>query len=218
MVSHNILFDLDGTLNDSKPGIEMSYCHTLQTLGYGKPSQASLDLSIGPPLEDNFMRFMNTQDPELISRATEIYLQFYDQEGIHHSALYPHIKTLLQNLHQQNLRLYLATSKSQDHAEQHLLDFGIDHYFTGVQGASRDGSLRYKVDIIDRVATAHQLNSAVSLMIGDHKVDILGGKHHGMKTIGVTYGYGTREELLAANPDALCEQPERLLSIIKTLL
>ena len=214
----NILFDLDGTLNDSKPGIVMGYCHALSVLGYPHPSQAALDMAIGPPLEENFMRFMNTQDKARVAEAAEIYHQFYEREGIRHATLYPHIKTLLKQLHDEKYSLYLATSKIQPHAEIQLETLGIANYFRGAQGATRDGSLRHKVDVIHQAVSRYQLDPKHSLMIGDHKVDILGGKHHGMKTIGVTYGYGTREELLAAKPDALCDQPEQLYQLIKMQL
>lgn len=218
MITRALLFDLDGTLNDSKPGIYNGMKTVLRDLGYPEPADAVLSTCIGPPLEDNFMRLLQTQDPALIRDATERYHDFYERIGIEQNQLYPGIAELIPALRQAGYTLFLATSKLQAHAEKNLEAFGLRSYFQGVQGASRDGQLRHKVDIIHAVLQQHPIMPAEAIMIGDHAVDVLGGRQHGLRTVAVTYGYGTLAELSAAHPDRMCDDTHALSQAIIDLM
>ncbi len=216
MGSHTILFDLDGTLLNSHDGIINGMQFVLAKLKQPVPQAADLSWCIGPPLEDNF-RFLLGGDkvPDTkVRQATELYHEYYAETGIFQANLYSGIAELIETLHQHNHQLYVATSKLEQHAYAVLTHFGLQSFFHNIHGASRDGRVRKKVDVIHQAVVQNQLDAQQCIMIGDHEVDILGGKQHGMFTIGVTYGYGSNEEIIHAQPDKICTNSVEL----KTLL
>ena len=208
----NILFDLDGTLTDPKEGIVNSILFALNKLGIHENNIDELDNFIGPPLRDSFLKRYNLND-ELADKAMLYYREYFSVKGIYENKIYPGVNKLLESLSSRNYQLFVATSKPTVYSEEILKYFKIDDYFKAVIGSYLDNTRTDKTEIISYLISNYELNAGHSVMVGDRKHDILGGKNNSLKTIGVTYGYGSMEELLLSQPDFMvneCKEIEAL--------
>lgn len=212
-----VLFDLDGTVTDSGPGIMNSVQYALAKFGILNPDRAVLRRFVGPPLNDSFERFYGLSQSEAL-KAVDYYREYYRAGGIFENNLYTGIKEVLQELKGRGCRVYLATSKPQVFSEQILEHFEIDSFFDGVVGSFLDGT---RVDKSEVVAEALRLAGITSdtnkdaVMIGDREYDIYGAHKLGISAIGVLYGYGSREELEEAGADEIAVSPGQLLEILQ---
>jgi phosphoglycolate phosphatase len=209
----NILFDLDGTLTDPREGIVNSILYALEKLGLHEKSIAELVSFIGPPLRDSFANRYNLTS-ELADKAMSYYREYYSVLGIFENKIYPRVEELLQSLSSHKFKLYVATSKPTVYAIEVLRHFKIDTYFTEIIGSNLDNTRTDKTEIISHILSTYGLQARNSLMIGDRKHDIIGAKNNSMRTIGVSYGYGSSEELLSCEPDFIainCRELEVLL-------
>ena len=209
---NNILFDLDGTLTDPKEGIVNSILYALQKLGIHENFINELDSFIGPPLRESFLKRYDLTD-EQADNAMLYYREYFSVKGIYENRIYPGVKELLKSLCNQNYRLFVATSKPTVFAVEVLRHFKIDSYFDEIIGSNLDNSRTDKTEIISHILSAYGLQASDSVMIGDRKHDIIGAKNNLVKTIGVTYGYGSLDELLAFQPDFMvnnCKEIEDL--------
>lgn len=196
----NILFDLDGTLTDPKEGIINSILFAVEKLGLHENHIDELDTFIGPPLRYSFAQRYYLND-ELADNAMSYYREYFSVKGIYENKLYPGINELLAKLSSRNYQLYVATSKPTIYAEEVLTHFKIGDFFRAVIGSNLDNTRTDKTEIISYIISSYSLIANNSVMIGDRKHDIIGAKNNSMKTIGVTYGYGSLQELLSFQPD-----------------
>ena len=209
----NILFDLDGTLTDPKEGIVNSILFALEKLGIHENSIDELDTFIGPPLRESFISRYNLSN-ELADRAMLFYREYFSVKGIYENRIYPGVKELLETLCANNYKLFVATSKPTVFAAEVLRHFKIDSYFDEIIGSNLDNTRTDKTEIIAYAVSTYGLQASHSIMIGDRKHDIIGAKNNSLKTIGVTYGYGSPEEFLLYQPDFIvnnCKEIEVLL-------
>jgi phosphoglycolate phosphatase len=207
-----IFFDLDGTLTDPKPGITGSIQYALQKLGRPVPSQDELTWCIGPPLRASFVVLLGGEDHA--DRAVELYRERFGDVGLFENSVYPDIEAVLASLGATRLRLFVATSKPHVFAKRIVAHFGLDRHFEHVFGSELDGTRVHKSDLLTYALERTGTDPAQALMIGDRSHDMLGAKANGMSAIGVTYGYGSPEELLAAGARHLCASPRAVLEII----
>lgn len=212
----NILLDLDGTLTDPKEGITKSIQYALIKLSQVPPSSAALEWAIGPPLFEIFENLLNTKDPLMVKQAVNFYRERYEHFCHIENKPYQGIQKTLENLKAFGCQLYLATSKLRDYAQKILSHFELDLYFSGIHGSELDGTRDYKETLIRYILDLYQLEKSDSLMIGDRDYDILGAQRNQIRSIAVTYGYGSLAEIEAAKPDAICHQHEDLLKIVST--
>ena len=201
----NILFDLDGTLTDPKEGITRSIQFSLDKLGATSPSADDLTWCIGPPLRDSFARLLNTLDDELLDQALLHYRSRYAVTGMFENILYQEVPSSLDRIQGAGYRVFLATSKPKVFATRILEHFALTRFFQGIHGSELDGRLTDKGELIAHILQVEELDPESTLMIGDRKFDILGGKKNGLRTAAVTYGYGSREEIALSLPDAIFE-------------
>lgn len=210
-MTKNILFDLDGTLTDSGEGIINCAILALEHFGLPIPSREALRVIVGPPLDQSFIRFGVPKDRT--DEAIRVYRSRYTTVGKFENYPYPGILETLQALKSAGHRLFVATSKPEGMSVEILEKFELAHYFDLICGATLDGTRSHKADVI-----AYLLGQVESLenvvMVGDTKFDVLGAKEHGIPTIGVAWGYGTREEMLEAGAVAIAEKPEDLLQLV----
>lgn len=202
-----IFFDLDGTLTDPGEGITNSVAYALKKYGIENTDRSELYPFIGPPLYDSFMKYYGFSRGEA-EQAVEYYREYYRDKGIFENRLYYGIEECLENLKSSGKRLFVATSKPKIFAEKILNYFKIDKYFFEVSGATLDGSLIEKGDIIRLVLEKHNLPKESVLMIGDRSFDVLGAKEQGIASAGVLWGYGSKEELETAGADYVFERVE----------
>jgi phosphoglycolate phosphatase len=208
-----ILFDLDGTLTNSKKGIINSILYSLDKLGIKEDQVTELDTFIGPPLRVSFLDRYNLTDKRA-DEALEFYGEYFSQKGIYENEVYAGVVELLESLVKNKKKLFVATSKPTIFAKQILKHFELEKYFLNVIGSNPDNSRTDKTEIISYTISSHSLHAKNSIMVGDRKHDIIGAKNNSMKSIGVTYGYGTMEELLLHQPDFIANDCNELQSII----
>jgi phosphoglycolate phosphatase len=205
-----VLFDLDGTLTDPRVAITSSIAYAMHEVGREAPPADELLWCIGPPIRQNLAKLLATDDAALIERAALAYLHRYEIHGVDETTKYPGIDTMLDRIQASSARIYLATTKWSDIADTVLKAFALRDYFTDVFGSRHDGSLADKRELLAHIIQTTGINPARSVMIGDREHDIIGAKSNRIYAIGVTYGYGSREELTAAGADLLCDSPEDL--------
>lgn len=209
-----ILFDLDGTLTDPKQGIVNSIVYALNYFGIIENDRERLTKFIGPPLKDSFMEYYHF-DEELALRAIEKYREYFATKGIFENTVYPMIPELLEKLATQGKKLVLATSKPTDFAQRILDHFNLDQYFSFTGGSNLNGSRTRKSEVIAyALQESHAGNQANAVMIGDRKFDLIGAREIGIDSIGVLYGYGSRDELESENPTCLANSVDNLKKIL----
>lgn len=212
----NILFDLDGTLTNPKEGIINSILFALKKLEIRENNVNELDSFIGPPLRESFKTRYNLTDIKA-DQAVNVYREYFSTQGLFENEPYFGVEELLEALSINNFKLYVATSKPTVFAQQILRHFNLEKYFIEIIGSNLDNSRTDKTEIISHVVSAHQLKTSKSIMVGDRKYDIIGAKNNSVKTIGVTYGYGSLEELTLCKPDLIAENCTELKNIFLKL-
>lgn len=194
-----ILFDLDGTLTDPKEGITKSIQYALNKMGIVENDLEKLTPFIGPPLLQSFMEFYNFSEEEAY-QALQFYRERFSVTGLFENEVYEGIEELLKNLKQSNYRLAVATSKPTVFAKRILDHFELSQYFEVIVGSELDGSRTAKGEVIAEVFKQMNIEDKVHcVMIGDRKHDLIGASENDIDSIGVTYGYGSHQELEEAN-------------------
>ncbi|MBR2906675.1 MAG: HAD hydrolase-like protein [Clostridia bacterium] len=208
------LFDLDGTLTDSREGVINSVMLVLTHYGIEIPDDEGMNRFIGPPLRVSF-RACGIPENE-IENAMRLYRERYFSVGKYECRIYPGVESLLARLYAEGYPLYVATSKPEVVSVEILEHFGLARYFGRIAGATLDGSLDTKEAVIERlfeeIDAQHPRKNAV--MIGDTVFDALGARSHGIPCVGVAWGYGIRSELLSAGVLAIAESTEALYGIL----
>ena len=216
--SHSVLLDLDGTLIDSQPGIVASCLAALRALGH-KPDEA-LDVKrfIGPPIEDVMQFLLQSYGDDRVGEAVVAYRQHYGESGLLGSEPYPGIRSALQQMRQAGLRIYLATSKREAFARRILQHVGLAAYFDGIYGSVPSGQLDHKPELLAHILSEQKIPASRSLMVGDRRHDIVGAHAVGMRSLGVFWRYGNRDELETAGADQLVESPSDLPRAVLSIL
>ena len=201
------LFDLDGTVIDSGLGITNSVMYALRRCGRPVPERSELYSFVGPPLYDSFERYCGFSKEDA-REAVRLYREYYREKGIFEFDVYDGIPELLRTLHGSGLTLILATSKPEKFAEKIMAHIGVAEYFDVIAGSCFDGTRIDKHEVIEyALGRCGIADRAAAVMAGDRDSDIFGARRSGMDSIGVLYGYGSREELEAARPEYLAEKP-----------
>jgi phosphoglycolate phosphatase len=217
----SILFDLDGTLTDSRPGIVNSTLHALRRFNETRganlpiPLAESLTYLVGPPLRASFAKLVG---PDEADALLKLYRERYEPVGIFENSVYPGIVSTLEALGAMGRRLFVATSKPEHYARRILDHFDLSRFFVAIHGAAADGTRSGKSEIIADLLERHGVRAAEAVMIGDREHDALGARANGARAVGALWGYGSREELRAAGADPLVAQPDRLIAALDAML
>ena len=199
-----IFFDLDGTLTDSKEGIVNCVRYAIEQLGDPVPPEETLLRFIGPPLQESFSVFCG-YGPEKIEKAAGFYRERYKPIGQFENRAAPGAAEMLSRLKDQGRCLALASSKTESACVGILEYFGIKSLFDLIGGATEDGRISQKAEVLQMVMERLALPDAADyLLIGDTRFDALGAKAVGMDCLGVTYGFGTHTELDQAGVVGIC--------------
>lgn len=209
-----VLFDLDGTLTDSGEGIINCAALALERLGLPVPTREELRVFVGPPLYETFQRFGVPADHT--DEAIRIYRSRYIPVGMFENTPYPGIKQLLEGLKNEGYTLYVATSKPEEMSVAILERFGLAPYFDRICGASTDTSRSTKDAVIAYLLEQNGVKEDM-VMVGDTKYDVLGAKAHGIPAIGVSWGYGSVEEMVEAGAVGIANSMDALLDILHKL-
>ena len=216
---HYILFDLDGTLTDPKPGITGCVQYALRKFGIEEPDLDKLEPFIGPPLLDSFQEFYGFEE-EKGQQAIIYYRERFRTVGLFENEVYPGIAQMLARLQEAGCHLAVASSKPEIFVKRILEHFGLSSYFEVVVGSELDGRRARKEEVVEEAlrqllgeeALAQQSLRPIEdvVMVGDRKFDIQGAKRFGIVSIGVRYGYAGQGELEEAGADRIAATVEEL--------
>ncbi len=208
-----LLFDLDGTLTDPKVGITTCVQYALAHFGIQEPDLDKLEPFIGPPLKDSFMEFYRMDEAKALE-AVEKYRERFRDTGIFENKVYAGIPEMLQVLQARGLKLAVASSKPTVFVERILEHFGIRKYFAVVVGSELDGTRSEKDQVVEEALRqlfgGKPVEKDQVYMIGDRRFDVEGARAQGIESVGVTYGYGSMEELKEARADYIVRSVEEL--------
>ena len=211
----NLLFDLDGTLTDSREGITNSIQYALDKLGGPKEEKETLLKYIGPPLSETFKDYFD--DLETQKKAVLTYRERYEDYGWKENRVYEGVHEMLKALKDAGYKIFMGTSKPKKYAGYIADYFEFSQYFDEIFGASLDGKintkeqvLAYALDHIYSGSYDEQENKDV-LMIGDRFYDVCGAAEFGIPTLGVSYGFGSEEELRANGALDVVDSPKAVV-------
>lgn len=193
-----LLFDLDGTITDTGPGIRNSVAYALKKQGIYVDDMSELNRFVGPPLIDSFKNFYGMNE-EQANRAVADYRSIYSEKGIYENNIYDGMRELLKALYEKGKTLAVATSKPERFARLVIDDLGLAPYFKYVAGADMEGTRNKKSKVIEyALELCGVTDKNKVIMIGDTKFDVLGARECGIDSLGILFGYGSREELEGA--------------------
>ncbi|MGH8051577.1 MAG: HAD hydrolase-like protein [Methylococcales bacterium] len=208
-----LFFDLDGTLIDSAIGITRCVAYALEKSGEPIPPEHELRRWIGPPLRDSFGPLLN--DVEKTEAAVAFYRERFETDGWAEHEVYDGIPGVIGTLAQRGHRLAVVTAKNDSHARKIIEHLPFGHHFEMISGASLDGRISYKSQLIQIAMETMQVPAEDCVMIGDRYMDIEGAQHHQITSVGVLWGFGGMEELSRVNPTHLIDKPEQLLALFQ---
>lgn len=210
-----ILFDLDGTLTDSGEGIMNSVEYALNKYGITVEDREQLRSFVGPPLAEQFSRFCGFSEEEGY-RAVEVYREYFSVKGIYENEVYEGIMEVLAELKERGYQLCMATSKPEKFAKIIAEHFDFAKYFDVIAGSLMNGERCKKAEVIEYVLDAcGATDRDAVLMVGDRCYDILGAKAAGTHSMGVLFGYGSREELEEAGAELIAETPAEIAELLR---
>lgn len=209
-----LLFDLDGTLTDPAVGITNSVAFALARFGIQNKDRKQLYPYIGPPLVNAFMEFAGLSHEDA-QKALIYYREYFAPKGIFENKPYEGIIQTLRTLKKAGKHLLVATSKPEPYARRIVEHFGMADYFEFVAGASMD-EVRVKKEDVIRYAfdSCGITDTSSALMIGDRRHDMEGAAKNGIDSMGVLYGYGSREELEGAGAIYLAATPAEIAKLV----
>ena len=210
----HIIFDLDGTLSDSREGIFNAYFYAFEKLNLPRPDSQVLMTLIGPPLQQGFAESFGLHGKEN-ETAVKVFREYYSSKGLYENILYTGMKSLLERLSLAGALLYVATSKYSVYAQKVLQYFDIAGFFTDVSGADYSGYHASKTDLIAGLLRRNNISDPLEVVvIGDTRYDIDAAAELGIDSIGVTYGFTPADDISACNPDYLAASVNDLERIL----
>ena len=213
----NVFFDLDGTITEPVQGITNAIIYALDKYDIKVEDRSSLYKFIGPPLRDSFKEFYGFTE-EQSEEAVKHYREYYSDRGLIENEIMPGMKEALIKLKESGCHLYVATSKPEEYAKKILENIGISEYFDIIAGATFDNTRDKKELVIEYLLdiSGIKISGVMSqtVMVGDRYFDILGAKAFGLDNIGVTFGYGTREEFIECGEMQIVDTAEELVEYI----
>ena len=208
------LFDLDGTLTDSGLGITRAVMYALGQMGYEVPPRESLFKFIGPPLHNSFQRYYGMDEQTSAEAVRQFRVYYNEMGGILENLVYDGVQEMLRDLKIRGKRLVLATSKPEAAAIRVMRHFGLDAFVPEIVGGRDDASRNTKGKVITYALREFGIDPETAIMVGDREHDVLGAKENGIPCIGITWGYGDRDELEGAGALKVVDTPAELVNYV----
>lgn len=202
-----VLLDLDGTLSDSRPGIEACFRHMLGELGHDPTMAGDLTWAVGPPIAVSIGRLLAKYNDDRVDLGVTVYRARYTTAGIYECAEFPGIREMLETLANAGSSLCVATSKRRDFAERVVDYLEFRKYLPRIYGALPGGGLDDKKDLLAEILRVEGYDPITTVMVGDRLHDIHAAKANDLRSIGVLWGYGGEAELRQAGADRLVAKP-----------
>ena len=207
-----LLFDLDGTITDSALGITNSVMYALKKFGIEETDRTKLYKFIGPPLTESFEKFYGFTKEQSLD-GVKYYREYYHDKGIYENRVYDGLEEVLKKINEAGKQAIVATSKPEALSIEIMDKFDLSKYFIKICGATLDRSRITKSDVIAYLLENYKSDGEM-VMVGDTAFDVTGAAAHGIPTIGVSWGYGSKEEMLQAGAVAIAHSVQELLTFL----
>lgn len=208
-----LLFDLDGTLTDPFEGITRSVEYALNAFGIEVEDRRVLAPFIGPPLVESLTERYGFSMEDAVAAVAK-YREYFAVKGLYENELFEGIPELLSDCRKAGYKISMATSKPTHYARIIAEHFDIARYFDAIHGSSLDGTRITKSSVVAEAVAEEHLDPSRALMIGDRRHDVEGAGEHGIRTVGVLYGYGSREEHTAAGAAYIVNDLDELRELL----
>lgn len=209
-----VLFDFDGTIVDSEEGICKSVLYALNKAGIAETDMQRLKYFIGPPLFDSFKELYGVSD-EAAQALIEYYREYYAPTGHLLCSVYEGIPSLLKRLRASGCRTAVASAKPEDFVIKICREKGIDDCFDCMAGNTYDNNSPDKIPILQRAMESCRVTEPSKVaMVGDRRFDIEAARALGVYAVGVSFGFGSRQELIAAGANAVADNSSELCDIL----
>ena len=214
MKFNNIIFDFDGTLIDSRPGVVKAFKKVVKELTSKEISEQKIVQIIGFPLAQIISILLNTNDQAIISRGSELFKKYYSKKGIYQNIVYPGIKEMLESFGNQSCQLFAVSNKIDLFMNKILEQHNLKKYFAFVYGTDGTDKQSKKADYVKCLIIRYKLKKKETAMVGDTENDIRAAKQNSIYSIGITWGYGSESNLTKAKADKICHTPLELQQFI----
>lgn len=211
-----VVFDLDGTLIDSSEGVTKSVNYALKHFNKEVDDLTKLNCCIGPPLIYSFTTFFEMTEAEA-REGIEIYRERYNTIGVFECRLMDNTEYALKELREQGYRIAMGSSKPEKMCHKILEHFDIEKYFDDVTGATDDGRIDTKEEVLRELIRREGGDSSAMVLIGDTMYDIEGADKVGIPAITVTFGFGNIDDMKKAGAVEVCDDFKKLPDLIKGL-
>ncbi len=211
-----ILFDFDGTLADTAPGIVRNMAQTFEEMGLPVPAEQDMKDTIGIPLVKALQMLGNLSDEDT-QVAMDTYLRLYPTVEVSYVSIFPQVKETLQVLANQGIRMAIATSRGAESLELIMRNHGIEGFFETT--ITNDDHLTPKPapDMVLHLLERMEVTADETIVVGDTTYDIRMGNGAGCKTVAVTYGNHPKEKLASAEPSYTIDEFGELMRIVDSL-
>jgi len=210
----NIIFDFDGTLVDSRPGVVKAFKKVVKELTSKEIEEQEIVQLIGAPLAQIISILLNTDDEALIREGSNLFKEYYSKEGLYQNIVYPGTKEMLESFRNQSCQLFVISNKINLFMYKILEQHNLKNYFAFVCGTDGIDKQSKKPDLVKYLLTHHKLMKKETVMVGDTENDIVAAKRNFIYSIGVTWGYGSESNLIKAKADKICHAPLELQQFI----
>ena len=207
-----IFFDLDGTITDSAPGITNSIIYARKKWGLEPGTNADYYKFIGPPMPQSYEEYWGFSHEDAV-RFLEDYREYFSVKGLFENDVYPGVSELLRDLRSAGKTLYIATTKPTGYSERIAEHFDFAKYFDMISGSDLKHT-NTKFTVIEAARARFDVDMTQAVMIGDRAHDVEGAHEHGIPCIGVTWGFGGRDELETAGADFIVDTAEELRNLL----
>ena len=199
-----ICFDLDGTIVDPLLGVRNCVARVCREMGLTCPDEAIIRDWIGFGMRESLAMIPGLEDPKKLEEALDRYVEAYREDGVFEHEVYGGVHLMLARLKRQGHRIYIVSSKPGLFARRITYQFDLNLIFDDIFGAELKGAWQPKSVVLDRLRQEGRIGPG-GYFIGDRGDDMRAAKDHGLHAIGVTYGYGSRKELLDAGAEILLD-------------
>ncbi len=207
-----LVFDLDGTLTDPALGVVRCMNYALTTFDYAPLADAEITQHIGPPLELTIARLTASEDKAHIDAVAAAYRERYGELGFRENEVYAGVAEMLEALQSAGHSMGVCTSKLQINADRVIEAFALDGFFEFIHGSSHHSN---KTEQLAELLQQGVIDGD-AIMIGDRAMDLIAAHSNGLRSAGVLWGYGSREELSAESPSYLFHKPAQLAAELTT--
>lgn len=215
MKNLTLLFDQDGTLANSGPGIKRCAKMVLDKYGIIK-QDSDLNVFVGPPLKDSFLNFGIKEED--LDDAVALYRKEYNSKGVYENKIYDGIEDILKTLKNDKFPIYIVTSKPKDMAKEVVNYFNISQYFINIYGTDPNSKrVQPKSELVKECIDDIKNNNSKFVMIGDTKFDINAAKANNILSIGCLWGYGSEESIRNSQPDYIVNKPSDILYLTQLI-